>query len=270
MTEKRTTRTVATAIGVAALAGVCFFAPTARSADHRDGDVTTKDPTADINDVYTFMDGNNAVFVMTIFPFATANVTDGGGPDGGTGVPGFNPAVQYVFHTTSGKTYPIASKGEDIICTFKSQTNVSCWVGAAPDDYVTGDPSQVATPLASADGKLQVFAGLRGDPFHFNLCGFKDAIVCIEENLGSLTFNSAGCPTNVATAGFTPILVGDLGETTPAGTCPSSANEVCPGKTVADDFAGADTLALVVSVDKSLVTKGGPLVSVWGATYAAP
>ena len=257
MRDKRKTGTLATAIGVAVVGGVCFFAPQAKSADHRDGDVTEGDPTADINDVYTFMDGTNAVFVMTVFPFATATALDGGAPDGGAGIPGFSGAVQYVFHTSSGKAYPLAIDDVDIICTFKSQTNISCWVGTA--DYVTGDPSSPTTALTSASGMVKVFAGLRGDPFHFNLCGFKDAIATIEANVASLKFDASGCPTNVATAGFTTILLGELAETTSTNSCPS--------KTVADDFAAADTLALVVSVDKSLVTKGGPLVSVWGATY---
>jgi len=174
--------------------------------------------------------------------------------------------VQYVFHTTSGSAFGKQTMPVDIICTFASQTNISCWVtpsgSTAAVDYVTGDPSSATTALASADGKVKVFAGLRGDPFHFNLCGFKDAIATVEANVGALTFDSSGCPTNVGTAGFTSVLLGELSETTSSNSCPS--------KTVADDFATADTLALVVSVDKSLVTGGGAFVSVWGATYAAP
>ena len=58
---------------------------------------------------------------MTVFPFAKATAIDGGGPDGGTGVPGFSNAIQYVFHTTSGAAYGKVVDSEDIICTFASQ-----------------------------------------------------------------------------------------------------------------------------------------------------
>ena len=247
MTNKRQTRTIATAVGVALLGGMAVFAPEARSADHRDSDVTTADPAADINDVYTFMDGTNLVMAMTVFPFATAAGVDGGA------APAFSNAVQYVFHTASG-AFDLAKDPVDVICTFKSATSVQCWVGTA--DYVTGDPSVAATPLKSASGKVKVFAGLRGDPFHFNLQGFKDTEATVESVAGTLTFNAEKCPAlNAVTSA---LLLKTLSETT------STTNLA---KTAADDFAGADTLALVVSIDSSLVTKGGALVSVWGATY---
>jgi len=247
MTNKRQTRTIATAVGVAVLGGMAIFAPEARSADHRDSDVTMGEPTADINDVYTFMDGKNLVMAMTVFPFATAAGVDGGA------APAFSNTVQYVFHTASG-AFSLAKDPVDVICTFKSPTSVQCWVGTA--DYVTGDPSNAAKPLKSASGKVQVFAGLRGDPFHFNLQGFKDTEATVESVAGTLTFNSEKCP--MLTAVTSTALLGLLKETT------SASN---PSKTAADDFASADTLALVVSVDSSLVTAGGALVSVWGATY---
>jgi hypothetical protein len=258
MTNQRQTKTIAAAaIGIAVVGGMCIFAPEARSADHRDGDVTTADPTADINDVYSFMDGTNFVAVMTVFPFATTAAVDAGAPDGGAGIPGFSSAVQYVFHTASGKAFGKTTATEDIICTFKGQKAISCWVGT--DDYVTGDPSSTSTALASKDGKLKVFAGLRGDPFHFNLQGFKDTEAIVESVAGSLTFNGAGCPGLSSTDSM--LLLDTLSETT------STTNTA---KTAADDFAAADTLAIVVSVDATLVTKGGPIVSIWGATYKAP
>jgi len=248
MTKKRQTRTIATAVGVALLGGMCIFAPEARSADHTDGDVTTADPVADIADVYSFLDGSNLVMAMTVFPFATASGVDGGA------APAFSNAVQYVFHTQSGAGFGATSDPVDIICTFKSATSIQCWVGTA--DYVTGDPSKPGTALTSASGKVKVFAGLRGDPFHFDLQGFKDVETAVEAAASSLTFDASGCP--ALPAATATALVSTLAETK------SSAN---PSKSVADDFAGADVLGLVVSVDKSLVTKGGAIVSVWGATY---
>src|SRR5688500_18528322 len=45
----------------------------ALAADHRDGPLATSDPSADINDVYVFMNPNNAnevIVIDTIFPIA--------------------------------------------------------------------------------------------------------------------------------------------------------------------------------------------------------
>jgi hypothetical protein len=251
MTIKSHKRSLAAAIGIAALGGMCIFAPEARSADHRDGDATTADPAADINDVYTWVEGSNMVLAMTVFP-------NGGdfGIDAGT--PAFSNAVQYVFHTTSEAAYGPPVDGSspmpvDIICTFASNTSASCWVGTS--DYVTGDPSMAASPLMSAKG-TQVFAGQRGDPFHFDLQGFKDVEAAVIAAAGGLKFTGAGCPElpkKTATA-----LVSTLAETT------SASN---PAKKVADDFATANTLAIVVSVPITMLNKGGPIVSVWAATY---
>jgi len=37
-----------------------------------------------------------------------------------------------------------------------------------------------------------------------------------------------------------------------------------------DHFLGANLLAIVVQLDKSILTAGGPLVSVWAATHVSP
>lgn len=116
---------------------------------------------------------------------------------------------------------------------------------------MSGDASQAAG-LSSADGKVKVFAGLRADPFFFNLDGFKATVADVEQATGSLTFNDAGCPT-LDTATSTA-LVNQL-KSSPDGGAPQNF------------FAPLNALAIVVSVDKSLVTKGGATVSAWAATY---
>lgn len=212
---------------------------TAKSADHKDAPATTADPAADINDVYTWIDGNNYVMAMTVTPFATTTSK-------------FSDQVQYVFHTTSGTKFNETLQSSDVICTFDAAQVASCWVGT--DDYVTGSAS-AETGLASTSGKTKVFAGRRGDPFFFNLTGFKDTVTAVEGAAGSLTFDDAGCPAVNSTT--SQALVNTLKETTYAdgGARPSP-----------DDFKTADALVLVVSVDKSLVTKGGSVVSVWAST----
>jgi hypothetical protein len=216
------------------------LASTARSADHRDAPATTADPASDINDVYAFVDGGNMVLAMTVTPFAGAGAK-------------FATTTQYIFHVASGAAFGKTTSNVNVICTFDAAQKVSCWVGTA--DYVTGDASNRAAPLKSASGKVQVFAGAAADPFFFNLQGFKDAVAAVEQAAGGLTFDTSGCPAvNAATS---TALLGLLSEKT-------SANNA--QKTAADDFATANTLALVVSVDKSLLNKGGPIASVWAST----
>lgn len=210
------------------------------SADHRDAPATIADPASDINDLFAFMDGGRFVLAMTVTPFAGATAA-------------FSDATKYVFHTSSGTAFGTTTSDETFICTFDAAQNVSCWAGT--DDYVTGNASSATAPLTSASGKLKVFAGLRADPFFFDLQGFKDTVSAVESMSSTLTFDSSGCP--AVSAAISGVLVNTLKETT---------STAAPTKTVADDFAAANTLALVLSVDKSLVTKGGTMVSAWAST----
>src|SRR5205085_3071043 len=115
---------------------------------------------------------------------------------------------------------------------------------------VTGDASAEGG-LRSRDGKVRVFAGLRNDPFFFNLPGFRATARIVAGAAGSLTFDPAGCP--ALDAATSAALVGQL-QTAPGG-----------GPAV-DNFARFNVLAIVVSVSKSLVTRDGPVVAVWGST----
>jgi uncharacterized protein (DUF2164 family) len=166
------------AVLVAAAAAVALTSPKpVYSADHKDAPATIADPASDINDLFTFVDGGRFVMAMTITPFAASTAK-------------FSTATKYVFHTQSGTKFGEYKKSEDVICTFDATQKISCWAGT--DDYVTGDAS-AATGLSSASGKLKVFAGLRADPFYFNLQGFKDAVAAVEGKAASLTFDGAGC-----------------------------------------------------------------------------
>ena len=211
-----------------------------KSADHKDAPATTADPASDINDVFTFVDGGKFVMMMTMTPFAGAGAK-------------FSDSTKYVFHTSSGAAFGKTTKDVDFICTFDAAQKASCWAGAA--DYVTGDASKGDAPLTSTSGKMKVFAGMRADPFFFNLQGFKDTVTTVEGAAASLTFDTSGCPAvDSATSG---VLVGKLKEKT---------STAATTKTQEDDFATANTLALVLSVDMSLVNGGGDFVTVWAST----
>ena len=225
----------------AALAVALFAAPRALAADHQDGPAATADPAADITDVFAWMsaDASKVNLVMDVFPFAT-------------GTPMFSDTVQYVFHTSSRPSFGNASASSvNVICTFTTAQVISCWAGS---EYLTGDASS-ASGLSSASGKLKVFAGLRNDPFFFNLDGLKATVADVTAAKGSLSFDTNGCP---ALDGPTSTALVTQLKTAPDGGAPQ------------DHFLHANLLAIVVQVDKAILTAGGPLVSVWAATHVAP
>ncbi len=222
----------------AVVAGVSLARP-APAADHKDAPGTVAEPAADINDVYTWMEGNNMVLSMTVFPFADATAK-------------FSDKVQYVFHVTSGAAFGEKKNPTNVICTFTAAQVASCWVGTT--EYATGDASTAG--ITSTSGKVKVFAGRRADPFFFNLGGFNDTAHKVGVAAPSLTpYDGSKCPTvDMATS---IALTNTLKET---------ATTDVPARTITDDFATASGLAIVVSVDKTLLTTGGPAVSVWAST----
>jgi hypothetical protein len=237
----------------AVLAAALGYSTRARSADHLDAPATTADPAADINDVYSWNDGSNTVFAMTVTPNAATGTT-------------FSNATQYVFHTQSGATYGATTGAEkNIIATFDTSTppKIQLWVGT--DEYVTGDAS-ATTGLTSADGKVKVFAGLRADPFFFNLSGFKAAVAAVDglEEAGAfqaIPNNDAGC-TQIDTL-HAGVLRGLL-STNPADAGPTGIGGPAP-----NDFAAFNALSIVVSVDTTLINGAGPITAVWGSTNKA-
>jgi hypothetical protein len=140
---------------------------------------------------------------------------------------------------------------QTVICEFDASQTISCWAG---NSFVTGDASNTSG-ITSSDGKMKVFAGLRDDPFFFNLTGFKAAAQDVAALKGGLTLNAAGCPAIDSTQ--SQALVHQL---------ESGAN----GAPAADDFAGKNVLSIVLQLDKSILTSGGSTVFVFGSTNQKP
>ncbi len=229
--------------GGVAIAAFLIGAPLLMAADHQDGPVATADPSADITDIFAWMsaDDSHINLVMDLFPNAMASSQ-------------FSDAVQYVFHIGSRSSFSAAASTEhttNLICTFDATQKISCWLGTS--EFVTGDASGTSG-ITSADGKLHVFAGLRADPFFFNLSGFKAtaADVATAADAGMLpTPNDAGC--FAVSPQTSAALVAQL-------------SHDADGGPPTDSFAGFNVISIVVSLDKTLVTQGGSIVSVWGAT----
>jgi hypothetical protein len=207
------------------------------AADHKDGPAVTADPAADITDTYGWMstDKSKVTLVMDVYPNAPSGTK-------------FSDQVLYVFHVNSMPAYGGTQTETKIICGFNTAQTITCWVGS--NEMVTGDASATAG-ITSSSGKTKVFAGLRDDPFFFNLTGFKATAAAVAAAAPSLTFDATACPqldAPTATA-----LVTQLGQGT-------------AGAAAANDFAGQNVQSIVIEVSTSLLTPGGQVLGVWAST----
>ncbi len=212
------------------------------AADHSDSPAAIAEPTADLADLYAWMnsDASKLNLVMTL---------PGGAME-------FSDAVTYVFHVNSATGYQEDQTETPITCKFYKADGIECWAG---DAYVEGDPSNVAG-LANDEGTLKVFAGLRDDPFFFELQGFQAVAQTVREVTPALieddAFDEAGCPS-----------LDSATRTELATQLQSGPKEDDMFTDPSNTFAGADVLAIAVEIDKSLVNTGGDILSVWASTH---
>jgi hypothetical protein len=221
-------------------AAIWLLSTPSYAADHQDGPAATAAAETDITDVFAWMstDHSKMYQVMDVFPAATTAAK-------------FSNNALYVFHTTS-KSALTAATGTplDIICKFDAAQAIQCWAGS---EYVAGATAGAPTTgVKSSSGKLTVWAGLRDDPFFFNIDGFKDMVAAVKAAAPQLlpTVDASGCP--MVDANTSAALVSALAHS--------------HGNAPVDHFAGLNVLAIVVAVDASLVTKGGSTVGVWAST----
>jgi hypothetical protein len=218
------------------------------AADHGDAASLATNKAADITDVYAWMSADHAKLnlIMDVSPSAAAGDH-------------FGTTILYAFHVQASAGYGMAPTAPptEIVCKFASDTSVQCWLGAS--EYVAGDPSS-PSGLASADGKVKIFAGQRNDPFFFNINGFKHVVSAVEgaaANLGPLA-DGHGCY-DLHAAGpqgsnLGAVLVGYLAHDTDGTSAPQ------------DNFAGKNVNAIVIQADASLFTAGGSTLGVWAST----
>lgn len=224
-------------LGITALSIAFLGGP--RAADHVDSPQAAAEPAADITDVLAWMssDASRVILAMGIGRNVATSFK-------------FSNQIHYVFHTSSQASFGASAKTDvDVICQFNAAQTIQCWAGS--EEYVTGDASSTAG-IMSASGKLRAFAGVRNDPFFFNLTGFKATAAAVAAAAPGLTFDPAGCP---------------LLDTTTANALVTQLRTGTGGVPATNNFDGFNIGAIVVSVDKSVLTKGGPILSVWGATH---
>lgn len=209
------------------------------AADHIDAPGATAEPTADITDVFAWMntDADKLNLVMNVHHMAGETAA-------------FSEAVAYVMHVNSSTAYGEAQTETNVVCQFYAADAIECWAG---DEYVTGDPSDT-DGITSASGKLRVFAGRRDDPFFFELTGFKETVAAAVAEAPTLTFDDEGCP--------------DIGGTT-SDALVAQLSHGEDGADASNTFAGSSVLSIAIELDKTVVDAGGPILGVWGSTHAS-
>lgn len=229
-------------------------AQAALAADHLDGSATgvKADASTDINDVYAWIstDGTKVNLIMTVSPAANAATAK------------FSNSAYYVFHTASRSSFLSQQfSPTNIICSFDAAQKISCWVGTGNANFIYGDAS-ATSGLVSPNGKIKVFAGPRKDHFFFNLDGFNAVRTAVKARHATLpiTLDANGC----ALASGTNANGLTTAQTAAVRTQLASAPG---GGTATDFFKNLNTLAIVMEIDKSLLTSGGSILSVWAATH---
>jgi len=141
------------------------FVTFAHAADHFDSPLTAADPIADLADVYAFINPNDAqelILILTVNPFANTGSR-------------FSDAVQYqiMLENKQGQSFLIT-------CSATTAQIVTC--NAPGNRQISGITGEIHT-----NGELRFFAGLRDDPFFFDLAAFNQTI-----STASVAFTNPG------------------------------------------------------------------------------
>jgi len=227
--RKHITRVVAAGVLAAMGPGISL------SSDHLDSPTVIADPRADIGDVYawTSPNGRQLNLVMTIVGHT------------------FSDKLQYVFHVDSGTQFGKTSATTSIVCRFAAANEADCQAGDA--DSARGDASR-PEGLEGRKSRFRVFAGRRDDPFFNNVKGTRAAYQVADAALhNGAAVDAAGCPAfDQATS---QEILYQWRHTS--------------GGPATNLLAGWTPASIVISVDLDVVTKGGKMLAVWGATSNA-
>jgi hypothetical protein len=225
---------------VLSLALALTGAPSGFAADHGDVPAAGNDPTADITDLYAWMNDDHSRLNLAL------DVSSNAGP-----AATFSPAVAFVFSISSSQAFGSPQQSTRLICKFIDTVNIECWLGS---EYLVGKPN-APQGIVSQSGKLRVYAARRDDPFFLEYVGFSNTIAeAVKQAVaGQVAFDMQGC------ASLSPAQQTGL-----VGLLTHGADGAPPSNT----FAGQAVLSLVVQLDKSLVDVNGPILSVWASTHS--
>ncbi len=152
------------------------------ASDHRDSLLLTGDPVADIADVYTFTSPSNPanlVLAMTVSGFI---------PPAEAGTTFFDPNVLYQWKIdNNGDAVEdlviqafVTGSGSNQVMHFRgpvkpSTTGATNRIDLGPET-ASVRVSNSATPIVASRNGMTAFAGVRDDPFFFDLVQFKKVI----------------------------------------------------------------------------------------------
>ncbi|MEZ0230851.1 MAG: DUF4331 family protein [Planctomycetota bacterium] len=160
------------AVGLATAGAIRVGTSDAIAADHKESGPVRLDPSADINDVYAFVDPaspSQLVLGMTVNPFIP--------PPSNTSF-FFDPTVFYVFHidrngdSVEDLTYTIQFGSLD---SASQQSIIVNGVSGGKTTPISVGPTAPAAVINTftVNGQTHtIFAGQREDPFFFDLVGF--------------------------------------------------------------------------------------------------
>jgi len=183
----------------------------AQASDHLDSPKVIADPRMDIGDIYAWMSPDARQLNLVMAIVGHSFLKD----------------ADYVFHIDSGKRVGATTATVDISCRFDG------------------------TMRCKSVDKMQLFAGLRDDPFFNNVKGSRDAFNYAAAAIkGGVQRDDAGCPLFSA-------------EQTTEFLKRWRSTDGGPGTNFLKDWTPA---TIVISVDVASVAKGGPLLAVWAET----
>ena len=151
-----------TVAGVALAAGVTF-AGLANAADHRDSPINVSNPSADINDVYAFRspeNPQNLVVAISANPLIVPSDNDTRGV--------FDDSVAFKIHVDVN-----GDLADDATVDISKDGNTLVFAGLGADPIAAEITMPGEEPVINRAGPITAFAGLRDDPFFFDLAGFQ-------------------------------------------------------------------------------------------------
>jgi hypothetical protein len=175
------------AIAGLALIASGAFASLATAADHRDSPLNVANPTADINDVYAFRspeNNNNLVVAVSVNPLIVPsdNATRGN----------FDDAVQFQIHVDN-----TGDLVDDATVNIRKTDNPDALIISGLGGSITAAITKPGeAPKVYNMGGIKIFAGLRDDPFFFDLPAFQAFVAGPKVPAAGLRPAGAGAPTD--------------------------------------------------------------------------
>ena len=168
--------------GVAVLASATF-AGLASAADHRDSPLNVSNPTADINDVYAFrspVNPQNLVVAISANPLIVPSDNSSRGV--------FDDDVTFQIHVDGD-----GDLIDDATVTISKDGDTLVFEGLG-DPIAAKITMPGEDPVINKAGPITAFAGLRDDPFFFDLAGFNAFLANPQVPSAGLRPADAGAP----------------------------------------------------------------------------